>query len=98
MAKKFTGIIKPPEDDKEMEKCKEALDAMLVTYGDNKNEMARKLGFTRNAISWWFSKGYVGSQAALRIEEETGLAMAKIRPDIHSRRQHVAKKLEEIAT
>lgn len=71
--------------------AKIALDSLIEThFGGNKNRMSRELGFTRNAVSFWFSKGYIGSQAALTIERGLTpmlMTMEQVRPDIALRRK-----------
>jgi hypothetical protein len=85
------GVMRPPKTDEEKKAAKKALDNLINNHFDgNKNKMARELGFTRNAISFWFSKGYVGAQAAMTIERgltPINLEMKDIRPDIATRRE-----------
>lgn len=87
---RLSGILKPPQTEQEKIEAYAALTKLIETMFDgNKNRMSRELGFTRNAVSFWFSKGYVGSQAALSIERgltPIHMTMEEIRPDIAKRR------------
>jgi hypothetical protein len=48
----------------------------------SKNELSRQTGFTRNSVSFWFSRGYIGRRAALVICEKFGYKLEQIRPDM----------------
>lgn len=82
------SLMSPPIFPEEKASCRACLDALLAQYDGNKNEMARGLDYTRNAISWWFTKGYVGAQAALELEQRKGspLKLEHMRPDMARRR------------
>ena len=74
--------IPRPKTKADLAKAKKALNELLEKEFDGvKNKMARELGFSRNSISWWFSKGYIGSQAVSVVAEKTGWSVQDLRPD-----------------
>lgn len=89
------ALMSPPMYPEEQASCRACLDALLAQYEGNKNEMARALDYTRNAISWWFTKGYIGAQAALELEQRKGspLKLEHMRPDMARRRAEMDRRL-----
>lgn len=94
------GLYKPPGTEAELAATKAALDKFLnhAKFGGNKNKMASELGFTRNAVSFWFSKGYMGHMAAMKISSDpnSGFTMRDLRPDIQDRIDAKTAELEKI--
>lgn len=94
------GLYKPPATEDEKKLARDALTALLNSpeFGGNKNKMAQKFGFTRNAVSFWFSKGYMGSYAATELskDESIGIPLVKLRPDIQARLDAQREKLDKI--
>ena len=64
--------------------CKQALDKLLAYFNGNKSQMAAACGVSRNAVSFWFSKGYIGRTSAMTIDADPTVPMSKeeLRPDI----------------
>lgn len=82
------NVNRPPEDFGEREACKKALGVLRDRYfSGNASEMARELGYSRNAVQYWFDKGYMGATAALELEHRSNLTMVQMRPDIATRRK-----------
>lgn len=94
------GLYKPPKTEQEQKMAAGALATLLAhdLFQGNKNKMASELGFTRNAVSFWFSKGYMGHQAAVKIAERKDLpfGLNDLRPDIHARISAKTAELEKI--
>jgi hypothetical protein len=81
------NVNRPPETLGEREACKRALEALRDRYfNGNASELARELGYSRNAVQYWFDKGYMGATAALELEHRSNLTMKMMRPDIATRR------------
>ena len=85
MDKQIRVILSPPNTPDKRSLAEEALEKLLVKYDGNKNRMARELGFARNTISFWFSKGYIGRTAARKIAGGGELRLQDLRPDVFSR-------------
>jgi hypothetical protein len=64
--------------------AKEALDALLAYFGGNKSQLAAACGVTRNTVSFWFSKQYIGRDSAMVIDGREDIPFGKefLRPDI----------------
>lgn len=64
--------------------CKDALNKLLDHFAGNKSQLAHACGVSRNCVSFWFSKGYVGRETALAIDADPSIPMTKeeLRPDI----------------
>ena len=71
----------PPEY---LELTRPALERLLVLCGGNKTQLAAVCKVSRNAVSTWFNKGYVGRSAAMRIDADPTIPMTKeeLRPDV----------------
>jgi hypothetical protein len=71
------------KDPKLKEACQNALDSVHAHFG-SKAEMARKAGMSRNAVSYWFTRGQIGRIAALKFGKMRSIGMTKedLRPDI----------------
>jgi len=63
--------------------CQLALDLVHGHFG-TKAEMARRAGMSRNAVSYWFTRGQIGRAAAIKFGKIKALGMSKenLRPDI----------------
>jgi DNA-binding transcriptional regulator YdaS (Cro superfamily) len=63
--------------------CLESLEKLLAYFG-TKAEMARKANMSRNAVSYWFSRGQLGRLAAVKFARIKALGVTKedLRPDI----------------
>jgi len=63
--------------------CQQALELVHAHFG-TKAEMARKAGMSRNAVSYWFTRGQIGRAAAIKFGKIKALGMSKedLRPDI----------------
>lgn len=70
-----------PETPEQMEAARRGLDRVLSSFA-SKNDMARGLGVTRNTVSWWFTKGFVGGSSVDRVAETLNLTREDVRPDI----------------
>lgn len=66
------------------EDCKEALDKLLAWVGGNKSQLASLCGVTRNTVTFWFSKGYIGRDSAMVLGANPNVPFTKeqLRPDI----------------
>lgn len=64
--------------------CKAALNELIAWTGGNKSQLARVCGVTRNAVSFWVSKGYIGRETAMAIDADKAIPFTKeqLRPDI----------------
>jgi transposase len=62
---------------------RKALEDLLSYYGDNKTQLALAFGVSRNAISYWFTRGRIGRKSAERLDRmDTPFSKEKVRPDI----------------
>ena len=61
---------------------KAALNKLLEENGGSKNELARVTGFSRNSVSFWFSKGYIGRRAAEQLVQSKQYTLKELRPDL----------------
>lgn len=70
--------------DKYKAQCEQALNELLAYYGGNKSQMAAACGVTRNAVSFWFTKRYIGRDSAIVIDLNPNIPFTKeqLRPDI----------------
>lgn len=66
------------------EQCTAALYKLLDHFAGNKAQLAASVGVSRNAVSFWFSKGLVGRESAMLIDKDKTIPMSKeeLRPDI----------------
>lgn len=74
--------LPPPKTEQQKQMARAALDALLEKAGGNKYELSRQMGVSRNTISWWFTKGYVGRNAVKQLVRDKGLDPADLRPDL----------------
>lgn len=75
------SIWRKPSSEHAKKICKTALNKLLARY-TSKNHMARELGVSRNCVSWWFSKGYVGHMVAIDLHEKGIIDIKDTRPDL----------------
>ena len=63
--------------------CQTSLNLLLAHFG-TKAEMARQVNMSRNAVSYWFSRGRVGRIAAKNFGSMKSVPFTKeqLRPDI----------------
>ena len=62
---------------------RKALDDLLSYYGDNKTQLALAFGVSRNAISYWFTRGRIGRRSAELLDSmDTPFTKEQLRPDI----------------
>lgn len=63
--------------------CQQSLELVHAHFG-TKAEMSRRAGMSRNAVSYWFTRGQIGRSAAIKFGKIKALGMAKedLRPDI----------------
>lgn len=63
--------------------CRKALEELLARFG-TKAEMARHVKMSRNAVSYWFTRGQIGRVAAKKFGLMKTLPFTKeqLRPDI----------------
>lgn len=73
--------FKTPKSEEELAASKSALDKLLAKFGGSKNELSRSTGFSRNSVSFWFSKGYMGRRAAETLVGK-GYKLEELRPDL----------------
>lgn len=71
----------PPKTEEQAKAAREGLDKVLAQF-TSKNDMARGLGVTRNTVSWWFTKGFVGGSSVTRVAQALGMEPEEVRPDI----------------
>lgn len=66
------------------EPCKQALTRLLQFFNGNKSQLAAACGVSRNCVSFWFAKGYIGKYSAMIIDMDPMIPMSKeeLRPDI----------------
>ena len=64
--------------------CKKGLEKLLAWAGGNKTQLAKVCGVTRNTVSFWFSKGYIGRDSAAVVGSNPNIPITKeeLRPDI----------------
>ncbi len=64
--------------------AKKALDELLIFFGGNKSQLAKACGVTRNTVSFWFAKQYLGRDSAMVIDGRSDIPFTKeqLRPDI----------------
>jgi hypothetical protein len=74
-----TILMKKPHK----KECVEALHALLAHFG-TKAEMARQASMSRNTVSYWFTRGQVGRQAAIKFGKMKSVPFTKeqLRPDV----------------
>lgn len=53
-------------------------------------EFADLIGVTQPLVSYWLSRGQVGAQYVLTVEEKTGVSRHDLRPDIFGPAQDAA--------
>lgn len=75
-------ILAPPATEEQKLAAETALYTLLPRFDNNKNKMARELGFARNTVSFWFSKGYLGRNAAKKISTDLKIPLRDLRPDL----------------
>lgn len=71
------------KDHKLKAECQQALERVYSHFG-TKAEMARRAGMSRNAVSYWFTRGQIGRAAAIKFGKIKDIGMSKesLRPDI----------------
>lgn len=64
--------------------CRLALTDLLAYYGGNKTQMAVATGVTRNAVSFWFTRGKIGRGTAMVVHKDPTIPFTReqLRPDI----------------
>ena len=74
--------MRPPQTDMQKELAEKALFGLLEECNMNKYEMARMFGVSRNTVSWWFTRGYIGRKAARDMDRLGMFSMKEMRPDL----------------
>lgn len=71
------------KDSKLKAACQLALELVHSHFG-TKAEMARRAGMSRNAVSYWFTRGQIGRAAAKKFGSMKTIPFTKeqLRPDI----------------
>ena len=75
--------LRPPKTEDQKTAAREAMEKIQnERFEGSKNSMASSLGFSRNAVGYWFTNGYVGKTGAQKIVERFGdLELSDVRPD-----------------
>jgi hypothetical protein len=62
---------------------RKALDDLVAYYGGNKTQLALAFNVSRNAVSYWFTRGRIGRKSA-ELLDTMGIPFTKeqVRPDI----------------
>lgn len=69
---------------------RKALEDLLAYYGDNKTQLALAFGVSRNAVSYWFTRGRLGRKSAAGIDSMSiPFTREQMRPDIKIWEDHV---------
>ena len=79
---KIPTKLPPPKTEEQKRLAQAALDALLEGVGGNKYELSRQMRVSRNTISWWFTKGYVGRNAVKQLMRNKGFSLETLRPDL----------------
>jgi len=81
------------------DRCRAALVKLSNYFNGNKSQIAAACGVSRNSVTYWFRKGYIGRGSAMLIDANPKIPMSKeeLRPDIHVWRIYRKPELKQDA-
>ena len=77
----ITSPFRTPSSETNRKSCTAALNRIDRRYA-SRNIMARELGVSRNTVTYWFTKGFIGHAAAVRMHQAGILPLEESRPDL----------------